>query len=58
MATVGEQDAAIEQLDHLLSIPSLISVPILRMNPIWDPLRDNPEFAALLDRYESELETH
>jgi non-specific serine/threonine protein kinase len=51
-ATVGEQDAAIEQLDHLLSIPAEISVPMLRMDPVWDPLRDNPKFSELLDKYE------
>jgi TolB-like protein/Flp pilus assembly protein TadD len=53
-ATVGEQDAAIEQLDHLLSIPSAISVPMLRMDPIWDPLRDHPGFSDLLEKYEAD----
>ncbi len=52
-ATAGEQDAAIEELDHLLSIPSWISVPMLRMDPVWDPLRDNPKFSELLDKYET-----
>lgn len=54
-ATVGEQDAAIEQLDHLLSIPSTISVPLLRMDPIWDPLRVHPGFAELLEKHEADL---
>jgi serine/threonine-protein kinase len=49
---VGEYDAAIDQLDVLLSIPSLISVPLLRVDPTWDPLRDHPRFLALLDKYE------
>ncbi|MEE9207450.1 MAG: hypothetical protein V3U67_03605, partial [Gemmatimonadota bacterium] len=47
---VGEYDAAIDQLERLLSMPSIISVPLLRFDPIWDPLRDHPRFQALLER--------
>ena len=51
---VGEYDQAIQQLKHLLSIPSseylwqLVSVPLLNIDPMWDPLRDHPEFQGLL----------
>jgi serine/threonine-protein kinase len=47
-AMVGEYEAAVEQLDRLLSIPSEISVPLLRIDPTWDALRDHPRFQALL----------
>ncbi len=50
-AMVGNQDAAIQQLDRLLSGPSWISVPLLRLDPRWDPLRRNPKFDALLAKY-------
>jgi tetratricopeptide (TPR) repeat protein len=49
---VGEYDAAIDQLDYLLSIPSRVSVPLLRVDPIYDPLRDHPRFQALVEKYE------
>jgi hypothetical protein len=49
---VDEYDAAIDLLDYLLSIPSWVSVPQLRLHPMWDPLRDHPRFQALLERYE------
>jgi serine/threonine protein kinase/tetratricopeptide (TPR) repeat protein len=47
---VGEYDAAIDRLDRLLSIPSEMSVALLRIDPTWDPLRDHPRFQALLER--------
>jgi TolB-like protein/Tfp pilus assembly protein PilF len=48
---VGENDRAIELLDGLLSRPSNITVPGLKVNPIWDPLRKEPRFQALIDKY-------
>ncbi len=46
--TVGEYERAIEQLETLLTIPFLLSVPMLRVDPMWDPLRDHPSFQKLL----------
>ena len=51
-AMVGNQEAAIQQLDYLLSHPSLISATLLKLDPRWDPLRKNPKFEALLAKYE------
>jgi len=47
---VGEYDEAINKLEYLLSIPSghFISVPLLRVDPTWDPLRKHPKFQRLL----------
>jgi serine/threonine-protein kinase len=50
-AIVGENDRAIEILDGLLSRPSSVTVEILKINPIWDPLRNDPNFQALLTKY-------
>jgi tetratricopeptide (TPR) repeat protein len=40
----GEYDAAMDQLEHLLSIPSELSASLLRIDPRWAPLRTNPRF--------------
>jgi TolB-like protein/Tfp pilus assembly protein PilF len=47
---VGEHEAAIEELDYLLSIPGELSVNMLRVDPTWDPLRGDPRFVALLEK--------
>ena len=52
-AMVGEYDAAIDQLDSLLAVPSPTAVPMLRIDPAWEPLREHPRFQALLARYEN-----
>ena len=50
-AILGDNDRAIEILDGLLSRPSAVTVQGLKLNPIWDPLRNNPRFQALIDKY-------
>jgi TolB-like protein/Flp pilus assembly protein TadD/tRNA A-37 threonylcarbamoyl transferase component Bud32 len=47
-ATLGEADSAVKQLRVLLSVPSWISVPWLRADPTWDPVRRDPGFQALI----------
>jgi len=51
---VGETDKALDLVEELLSIPSLLSVGLLRLDPVRDPLRDHPRFQALLEKYEVE----
>ncbi len=47
---VGEYDAAVEQLETLLQIPSPYSPTWLRIHPWWQPLRGHPRFEELLAR--------
>jgi serine/threonine-protein kinase len=46
---VGEYNAAIDRLEFLLSIPSQVSIPLLRLDPAWYPLRDHLRFKKLIE---------
>ena len=50
-AGVGEYDEAFRLLDHLLKVPNGLTVPALKLDPVWDPLRKDPRFQALIDKY-------
>jgi len=45
----GKYEAAIDQIETWLSVPSGISVDLLRVDPMWDPIRSNPRFQRLAE---------
>ena len=48
---VGEYDLAIDKLEYLLSIPGELSVPYIKLDPVWRPLSNIPRFQNLLEQY-------
>jgi TolB-like protein len=48
-AQVGDHDAAVAALPHLLEVPAGVTVADLKFNPLWDPLRKHPQFQRLID---------
>ena len=46
---VGNYDAAIEELEYLLEIPAGVHAGELKVDPIWNPLRDLARFQKLLE---------
>src|SRR5262249_29654252 len=49
-ARTGATKEAVENLRHLLSIPAgeTISIARLKLDPVWDPIRNDPGFQELL----------
>ncbi|MGH7547890.1 MAG: TPR end-of-group domain-containing protein [Gemmatimonadales bacterium] len=47
-AMVGESDAAVDRVEHLLSIPGSLTAAWLRIDPTWDALRGHPRFKKLV----------
>jgi serine/threonine-protein kinase len=52
-ARLGETDAALELIGLLLAMPAgrEISIPLLHLDPTFDPLRSDPRFEALIGRF-------
>ncbi len=55
-ASVGELDAAFDELEVLLERPGRMTVGRLRLEPWWKPLRGQPRFEALIAKYEPAAE--
>jgi hypothetical protein len=48
-ARAGSPQDAIKRLRHLLSIPGVqVSISRLKIDPVWDPIRNRPDFQQLL----------
>jgi len=50
-AILGDNDRVIDVLDGLLTRPSSVTAQGLEINPIWDPVRGDPRFQALIEKY-------
>ena len=50
-AELGDVENAVEQIEYLLSIPTLMTVNTLESRVTWEPIRDHPAFQAMLDRH-------
>jgi TolB-like protein/Tfp pilus assembly protein PilF len=48
---VGEYDAALDEIEHLLAIPGGLTSHNLRLDPYFDPLREHPRFRQLLEEH-------
>ena len=50
----GDLETALALLDRSLQTPAGITVPELRLDPIWDPLRVDPRFQQMLAKFGAE----
>jgi tetratricopeptide (TPR) repeat protein len=51
LAQIGDADASMDEIERLLNTPSWLTVHTLRLDPLWDPIRDLPRFKGLLTKY-------
>ena len=47
-AWVGEKDLAIDRIAEVQRVPNYLGYGLLKLHPIWDPLRGHPRFEAIV----------
>ena len=53
LALTDHADEALDEIERLLTRPSWLSAHLLRIDPLWDRLRDHPRFVKLLASHNS-----
>jgi len=48
---LGNYDEALKQIEYLLSIPGPVSSKILKLDPRWAPLKNQPDFENIIEKY-------
>jgi serine/threonine protein kinase/tetratricopeptide (TPR) repeat protein len=52
LAQTGDAEGAMDEIERLLAEPSHVTIHTLRLDPLWDPIRGNVRFQALLAKYQ------
>ena len=52
LVQAGAPESALDEIERLLAAPSMLTVHTLRLDPIWDPIREQPRFRTLLARFD------
>ena len=47
-AELNEKDLALEEFATATNFPGLVSYDFLKLEPFWDPLRDDPRFEKIV----------
>ncbi len=52
---LGDYEKALHQIDYLLSIPGDMTLNKLKLDPIYDPLRNLPGYKNIIEKYSADI---
>jgi len=53
---IGEYEKALELMDETLAAPGEFCLALLKLEPVYDPLRELPEYKNMLRRYQGQIQ--